>query len=62
MEQEVIITNHNQLFHFSDPSKRFTQEFTRRNFDQSETRLVLERDQAKSNFSNSICKSFFVVS
>ena len=23
IEQEVIITNHNQLFHFSDPSKSF---------------------------------------
>ena len=44
------------------PVRVFTHEFTCRNFDQSETRLVLERDQAKSNFSNSICPSFFVVS
>ena len=39
-----------------------THEFTCRNFHLSETRLVLERDQAKSNFSNFICQSFFVVS
>ena len=44
------------------PVRGFTHEFTCRNFDQSETRLVLVRDQAKSNFSNSICQSFFVVS
>ena len=43
------------------PVRVFTHEFTCRNFDQSETRLVLERDQAKSNFSNSICPSFLLL-
>ena len=43
------------------PVRVFTHEFTCRNFDQSETRLVLERDQAKSNFSNSICQRFLLL-
>ena len=31
MEQEVIITNHNLLFHFSDPSKQMVHTFLRMN-------------------------------
>ena len=31
MEQEVIITNHNLLFHFSDPSKKMVHTFLRMN-------------------------------
>ena len=31
MEQEVIITNHNLLFHFSDPSKKMLHTFLHMN-------------------------------
>ena len=31
MEQEVIITNHDLLFHFSDPSKKMVHTFLRMN-------------------------------
>ena len=31
MEQEVIITNHNLLFHFSGPSKKMVHTFLRMN-------------------------------
>ena len=43
------------------PVRVFTHEFTCRNFDQSETRLVLERDQAKSNFSNLFVQVFLLL-
>ena len=56
MEQEVIITNHNLLFHFSDPSKKMVHTFLRMN--SAVDSVVLERDQkrdqAKSLPSNSI--------
>ena len=44
------------------PVRVFTHEFTCQNFDQSETRLVLERDQAKSNFLKLYLSKLFVVS